>query len=153
MRFVLALGVLATAAGAQEVSVDAALVRACHAGAALGETRPSCVGAAAAACQALPGGDTTLGISECLMAETAVWAGLMQAAYDRQVERLGQSDPSLPESLRNSQAAWMAYRDAECGLRYHVWLDGSIRVIIAGNCHLEKTAARAQELRDLGAME
>lgn len=153
MKFALALVVLATAADAQEVSVDAALVRACHAGAGFGETRPSCVGAAAAACQALPGGDTTLGIAECLMAETSVWAELMQAAYDRQAESLAQSDPSLPESLRKSQAAWTAYRDAQCGLLYHIWLDGSIRVTIAGQCHLEKTAARAQELRGLGAME
>lgn len=133
--------------------MDAALVRACHAGAGLGETRPPCIGTAATACQALPGGDTTLGIAECLMAETAAWAELMQAAYDRQAEALGGRDRALVAQLANAQEAWGAYRDAECGLRYGYWIEGSIRTIMAAACHLEKTAARTKELRDLGAME
>lgn len=133
--------------------MDAALVRACHAGAALGEPYAPCVGDAARACQALPGGDTTLGITECLMAETRLWEEVMQAEYARQAEELAALPGELPAQLAATQAAWRSYRDAECGLRYAYWIDGSIRTIVAGDCHLRKTAARAQELRDLGAME
>ncbi|WP_297774769.1 lysozyme inhibitor LprI family protein [uncultured Roseovarius sp.] len=111
------------------------------------------MGDAAARCQERPGGDTTLGISECLMAETGVWAALMQEAYDQKLDTLRETDQSLPEALRQSQEAWAAYRDAACGLQYQIWLQGSIRVIIAGNCHLRKTAARAHELSGLGELD
>jgi uncharacterized protein YecT (DUF1311 family) len=144
---------LASAVGAQELSVDAALVRACHAGTALGAPSAPCIGEAARACQALPGGDTTLGISECLMAETRVWEAVLQAEYERQEEALAAWSGGLDAQLAVTQAAWRDYREAECALRYAYWIDGSIRTIMAADCHLKKTAARAQELRDLGAME
>ncbi|NCQ24213.1 MAG: hypothetical protein COW54_01915 [Rhodobacteraceae bacterium CG17_big_fil_post_rev_8_21_14_2_50_63_15] len=141
------------AAAAQDLAVDVAVVRACHDAARAGDLSPPCVGAAADACQALPGGDTTLGISECLLAETYVWADLMQAEYERQAAALSAAPGDLGMQLAAAQAAWGAYREAECGLRYGYWIEGSIRTIMAADCHLEKTAARARELRDLGAME
>lgn len=133
--------------------MDAALVRACHSGVALAEPYVPCVGDAARACQALPGGDTTLGITECLMAETRVWEEVMLAEYERQAGELAALPGELSAQLAATQTAWRSYRDAECGLRYALWIDGSIRTIVAADCHLRKTAARAQELRDLGAME
>lgn len=149
---ILAMG-LAWPAGAQEAMVEAEVVRACHDGARAGDLSPACVGAAAAACQARPGGETTIGIAACLMAETAVWADLMQAAYDRQAGALAGAPGDLVAQLAAAQAAWEVYREAECGLRYGYWIDGSIRTIVAADCRLKKTAARALELHDLGAME
>jgi uncharacterized protein YecT (DUF1311 family) len=149
----LVLTFLAGSSVAQELLVDEAIVKACQTEAELGEIQPSCVGAAATACQALPGGETTLGITECLMAETAVWADLMQESYARQAEALGKEERNLEAQMAVAQKAWSAYREAECGLRYSYWIEGSIRTIIAAACHLEKTAARAQELRSLGVME
>lgn len=87
------------------------------------------------------------------MAETSVWAEIMQSAYDDQVVAFGADEGNLKAQLAAAQDAWSAYRDAECGLRYAYWIEGSIRTIIAASCHLEKTAARTHELRSLGAME
>jgi len=149
MRAIAVLICLASGASAQDVPIDRDTVEACfEAG-----TPSFCVGDAAADCQGRPGGDTTLGISECLMAETGVWAALMQEAYDRKVQSLGEIESSLPEALRTSQDAWVAYREAECGLQYRIWSQGSIRVIIAGTCDLQKTAARALELSELGRLD
>ena len=154
MRAIALLICLASGASAQEVPVDRETVEACfETGRAEAGGLPSCVGDAAARCQERPGGGTTLGISNCLMAETGVWAALMQEAYDQKLDTLRETDESLPEALRQSQEAWATYRDAACGLQYSIWLEGSIRVIIAGNCHLRKTAGRALELSGLGELD
>lgn len=138
----------------QGVQLDPEAVRACAQTArAVDRGAPACAGEAARACQARPGGGTTLGTTECLMAETAVWGDLMQAALADQAQRLGQQDPALVPQLNAAQKAWIAYRDAECGLRYGIWIEGSIRTIIAADCHLIKTAQRAIEVRFLGSME
>jgi len=148
------LAALGAPAIAQEDAVDATLVRACLEAAQSREGAPDCAGEAANACQALPGGATTIGISECLMAETRVWAQLMNEALERQAGVLGrEGDGALVGQLQETQRHWYAYRDAECGLRHGIWIDGSIRTIIAGHCHLKKTAARALELHHLGSMK
>ncbi|MGF6860390.1 uncharacterized protein YecT (DUF1311 family) [Rhodobacteraceae bacterium MBR-64] len=157
--FAVMLSTLPGAAMAQQgaygqAQVDPAPVRACYQAARPADRGvPACAGDAARACQARPGGDTTLGISECLMAETAVWDDLMRGALAQQAQTLGQNDPALPPQLTAAQNDWAAYRDADCGLRYAIWLTGSIRTIIAADCHLAKTAQRAVELRYLGGAE
>lgn len=133
--------------------VDPAQVQACLDAARPVDRSPDCAGDAARACQARPGGETTLGVTECLMAETAVWDDLMRAALSDQAETLARQDASLPPQLEAAQAAWAAYRDAQCGLVYAIWMEGSIRTILAADCHLAKTAQRAVELRHLGGME
>lgn len=138
--------------------VAPATVRACFDAARPADRgAPACAGEAARACQALPGGQTTLGITECLMAEAAVWGDLMRAALTRQAAALATAGPDqapdLARQLDAAQTAWAAYRDAQCGLVYAIWLDGSIRTIMAGACHLRMLAARAVELRFLGEME
>lgn len=151
----LAAGATGTAgAMAQELSVDRATVEACfQSGREDATALPGCVGEAAAQCQTRPGGATTLGIGECLAAETVVWSGLMTQAYDDAIARLGPSDARLTSALEESQAAWVAYRAADCGLQYVVWMEGSIRTVVAGTCHLKKTAARAFDLLNLGDMK
>lgn len=153
MKLGLALVFAASTAHGQEMFVDESAVRACYAEVRLGDAVPTCVGAAAKACHKLPGGETTLGITECLMAETSVWAELMQVAYAKQFEALGNEGRALETQLAAAQDAWALYRDAECGLRYGYWIDGSIRTVIAAACRLDKTAARVQELGNLGVME
>lgn len=139
---------------AQEAEVDGAAVRACFEATGAGEGAPGCAGGAADACQARPGGETTIGISECLMAETQVWEALMAEALDRQAGVLGaEGDGMLAGQLHETQRHWKAYRDAECGLRYGIWIGGTIRSIVAADCQLQKTAARAVELEHLGGME
>ena len=152
VRLAAALLALTAPASAQIARVDTADVRACLVGAPADAGPPACAGEAARACRMRPGGDTTLGIADCLMAETQVWTGLMRAELRRREEELGRERPELVTDLEAAQRAWVAYRDAECGLRYAIWIKGSIRTIVAGLCHLRKTAARALELRHQGGM-
>jgi uncharacterized protein YecT (DUF1311 family) len=53
--------------------------------------------------------------------------------------------------LRGAQRAWITFRDADCGLQYQMFIDGTIRSNIYTGCMLNFTAARALFLRDLGA--
>ncbi|OWY17053.1 hypothetical protein B6V73_09400 [Thioclava sp. JM3] len=143
---------LASPALAQEPSVDPNAVRACFDGAK--DTHPACIGEAAAACQDEPGGATTLGISACLQGEAQVWDDIAKSQYKAARARLlEQGGTDLANMLLDAQSAWGQYRDADCGLLYEIWKDGTIRTVVASQCYLERTAQRALELRDLGRME
>ncbi|WP_417806944.1 lysozyme inhibitor LprI family protein [Thioclava sp.] len=146
------LALLGSPAFAQEPTVDPAMVRACFAGA--NDTHPDCIGDAANDCQSQPGGDTTLGISACLQGEAQVWDDILNAQYKgARADLLKQGGTPLADQLLDAQRAWISFRDADCGLIYSVWADGSIRTVMASSCYLHKTAQRALELRDLGSME
>ena len=143
----LALG--AQAAEAQQVNVG--VVEGCFANTPVGETAPFCLGQAAGACQQA-GNDTTVGISMCIQSETAAWDAILNREYQAvraQFQgRTAQGVP-LPNILRDAQRAWIAYRDAECGLAYARWADGTIRSIVGANCLMTMTAQRTLELRDM----
>ncbi|MBN2740250.1 MAG: DUF1311 domain-containing protein [Rhodobacteraceae bacterium] len=133
-------------------TVDPTIVRACFEDAK--DSHPGCIGDAANACQSQPGGDTTLGISACLQGEAQVWDDILNAQYKGvRADLLKQGGTALSDQLLDAQRAWIAFRDADCGLIYSVWADGSIRTVMASSCYLDKTAQRALELRDLGSME
>ena len=111
---------------AQDVRVNEATVQSCFAYAGPGEVAPACLGAASNACQQTNA--STLGMSQFSAQDPAGGIG---------------------NALRDAQRAWIAYRDAECGLAYARWQDGSMRVIVAANCLMTMTAQRAIELRDM----
>ena len=143
-------------APAQELSIDPSIVRDCFENTKIGEVYPACLGQASNACQEQPGGSTTLGISECIQAETAEWDAILNEEYKATQELNAMADgeglsplTSRADALRDAQRAWIAFRDADCGARYAMWQDGSIRVIVAANCHLTMTAQRAIDLRDM----
>lgn len=143
---------LAAPTFAQEPQVDPAMVRACFDDAT--GTTPDCIGDAAAACQSQPGGDTTLGISACLQGEAQAWDDLLNAQYKgARARMLEQGGTDLADQLLDAQRAWITFRDADCGLVYAIWAEGSIRTVMASDCYLHKTAQRALELRDMGSME
>ncbi|RKF14988.1 DUF1311 domain-containing protein [Roseovarius spongiae] len=147
------LAMMAGAAVAQDAPpIDTVAVRACMAQTPLGVVQPDCIGRASNACQARPGGDTTIGITECIMAETQVWDAMLNEEY-KAVRRMFRSEggEGLTVALRDAQRAWIAFRDAECGLAYSRWAGGSIRTIVAANCQLGMTAQRTLELRDMRA--
>lgn len=127
--------------------VDARRVEACFASAGPGETAPQCLGQAAGACIDA-GNDTTLGSSTCIQSETAAWDAILNREYKAVRSALQAQDLALVDMLQAAQRAWIAYRDAECGLEYGRWGDGSIRTIVGANCMMLETAERAIELRD-----
>jgi len=125
-----------------------ATVRSCFAGAAPGETALACLGQGAKPCTETPEGMTTIGTMQCLQAETAVWDDLLNTEYKALRAQMLAQGGNLNEMLLDAQRAWITFRDAECALEYARWGDGSIRQIVAANCLMEMTAARAIELRD-----
>lgn len=159
----LVLSLAATALRAQaqvqtEWPVDPASVEACL------EAEADCIGAAAGRCmEETEDGQTTIGMSGCTQAETEIWDRLLNETYGTLRAELDAVDArgglsggqgiDRSDALRDAQRAWIAYRDAECRLRWVQFQDGTIRSILAAACQLDFTARRTFELRDMGRME
>lgn len=141
---------------AQELRIDRQVVRACFEATGIGAFYPDCLGQASGACQNLPGGSTTIGIAECIQAETAEWDAILNEEYKATQALNAEADAAgyspvmdRTDALLAAQRAWIAFRDADCGARYAMWQDGTIRTIVGANCHMTMTAQRAIELRDM----
>lgn len=126
-------------------ATDPAQIAACFATAAQGDD--ACVGEAASQCMNQPGGETTPGTAACLAAEADRWDGHLNAEYKA---RMAELTPDQKTALREAQRAWIAFRDADCGLQYQIFVDGTIRSVVYSSCMLTMTAERALALRDLG---
>ncbi|GFE65780.1 hypothetical protein KIN_28540 [Litoreibacter roseus] len=139
----------ANAESIDDLNVAEQDVRACFGDASVGETAPECLGSASGICQSHPQGQTTLGITACISAETAVWDAILNEQYGIAQQVFEARDPEISEALLKAQRAWITYRDAECGLSYTRWAGGTIRSIVHANCMMVFTAERAIELRDM----
>lgn len=91
-----------------------------------------CIGRMAEACkEGEEGGWSTLGISQCNLAEARVWDGYLNSVYQETLAALEASDADeaeqFPEftrrveALRDAQRSWIAFRDDECRLAYAIW--------------------------------
>lgn len=141
---------------AQDLTIDPQIVRDCFENTEIGALYPVCLGQAAGQCQEKPGGSTTIGIAECIQAETVMWDKILNEEYkwtqmaNETADEEGWSQIlNRANALRDAQRAWIAFRDADCTARYAMWQDGTIRSIVGANCHLTMTAQRAIELRDM----
>ena len=104
-----------------------------------------------------PGGQTTVGMAECLGAETQAWDSLLNALWPRLKAAAQDADavespqdmglPGRAESLLAAQRAWIAFRDAECRHAYAQGGMGTIRTLYGASCQLDETAERALEFR------
>lgn len=92
-------------------------------------------------------GSTTLETNECfgkkLEAADALMGRYLQAATDRYRES-GQDAVVL--GIGNSQRAFEAYRDIECGAVYERWKEGTIRNVMALGCRLRLTGERTHTI-------
>jgi len=121
-----------------------------------GHAALDCVGRAAQVCMTGPGGDTTIGMIDCLSAENDYWDARLNTAYaarmagdrqsDDEMARLGSASVSLAEALREMQRAWIAYRDATCLYEQAQWLGGSGGGPATAACHMQETARQALKL-------
>lgn len=107
-----------------------------------GETgRPQdCIGALSGPCMESPQGSSTVGTNECLGAETQWWDAFLNERYNVLRKSI---DGESALALRDAQRAWIAFRDAECGLHHTYWREGTIRSTVHAICMLEMTASRA----------
>ncbi len=119
-----------------------------------------CIGLMSSACSAgEQGGQTTLGIVDCNLAEARAWDALLNKEYQASRAFARSSDKATSEStpefanleasLIAAQRAWIEFRGAECGLAYAFWGAGSMRNIEASHCQMAMTAERTFELRQL----
>lgn len=146
------------AAGMSDETALAEL-RACL-GAGKAGTGAACIGGVSERCRAVTaGGETTLGIVECALTETRAWDALLNEEYratrdwardmDRATAEHSPEFANRAQSLLEAQRAWIAFRDAECGLAYALWGSGSLRTVAGANCRMEMTAERTLALREM----
>ncbi|MEZ5752092.1 MAG: lysozyme inhibitor LprI family protein [Paracoccaceae bacterium] len=126
--------------------------------ACLEEDKQECIGDAAAACfEGAPDGQTTVGMMFCMLAERDAWDALLNAEYGlarAEAQNFDNADRAnapqfavRADQLRDAQRAWIAFRDAECTMRYGMWGSGSMRQLAGANCHMSLTAERTFALR------
>jgi uncharacterized protein YecT (DUF1311 family) len=130
LSILLALTLPATA-DAHELRFDPAPTADCVA--AGGEE--ACIGRAADACMAQPGGGTTVGMGFCADRERGWWDARLNAVYgqlmalekalDSEMAEIGATVPPRAEALRAMQRAWIPFRDAACDYERAQWGGGT----------------------------
>jgi uncharacterized protein YecT (DUF1311 family) len=115
-----------------------------------------CVGDASQACMNTPGGDSTMGMMDCLQQELGYWDKKLNAAYakrlaiakkhDAQMASPSNATESIEDSLRKMQRAWISFRDASCIYEQSQWMDGTGAGPAGTACRMEETARQALKL-------
>lgn len=100
----------------------------------------SCIGAVTITCQQQPGGYSTAGMIECNTREWAVWDERLNRSY---ATTLKEADPKLATALRQTQRAWLQWREARCKLPEIENEGGSIVGPLYTGCMLDATARQA----------
>ncbi len=108
----------------------------------------ACIGVIARPCQEQPGGDTTVGVAECLAKERDAWDVLLNRYYQKL--RKTEEEPARG-TLRDAQRAWITWRDTDCRFAYEQFIGGSIRQITGAACQRDRTAERVMHLRNFMA--
>ncbi len=140
------LAVSAVSAAEPPAAADFAVIEAClDNNQAAGTHRDRlCLELIASPCQALPGGETTIGMVMCRQRELAVWDSLLNRYY---TDLNRQLDGTARTALRQAQRAWIPFRDAVCAFPPAVYEGGSIGGPLRAQCLMEETARRAAGLK------
>lgn len=155
MRLALVAVMLAGPVAAQEQVFDAALAEACLESAGVAGAFEACIGQAAERCmEESEGGQTTVGMGQCLQAEAQWWDTVLNATYGELLAfskemdaETGAEGPGQEAALRDMQRAWIAYRDARCGFERSQWGRGSGAGPAVAACMMTETAQQARVLK------
>ena len=103
----------------------------------------TCIGVMSGPCIDEPGGETTVGMRECLGAERTQW----QALVDDFVPRLkADASPNALAALEAYVAAHNDWRDARCAYARTVYEGGSLAQVVSAACLRNATAEFAIDL-------
>lgn len=94
------------------------------------------------ACLEKPENQGTMGMVDCMAAETRIWDQRLNREYQATLRSL---DPETQTRLRAAQRLWVQYRDANC-LTHRTLTGGSIDQLTGADCMMWMTAWRAIEL-------
>lgn len=112
----------------------------------------SCAGTIIDACPGIKG--STSDMVECIELELTFWDARLNAAYKNLRAVYAEQDQDEPDGmqladeLRDTQRAWIAWRDAKCSFAYREFRGGTMGRITGADCMNSMTAARAIELEE-----
>ncbi|WP_323717194.1 lysozyme inhibitor LprI family protein [Paracoccus aminovorans] len=119
----------------------------------------TCIGQASTLCMATPGGDTTVGMVQCLDHEAQDWDKQLNRQYDRalkaakaadaELAALGSAAEPAAPALQQAQHDWVAFRDSSCRYESLRYQGGTLGGPAAQDCVLQLTAQQALRLRNI----
>ena len=140
---------------------DMTLTEACLAKAGDDHAKRACVGIAAEACIATPDGESNVGMGWCLGTEGDWWEARRRAAATALAAVASETDAAnrdagvdvaeIAPRITAAEAAWSAWRDAECAIDEAFWGGGSGMGVAVTACRMTLTAERVLRLERLAA--
>lgn len=104
----------------------------------------TCIGVASGPCLEKPDNLSTSAQVDCLYAEQAEWDVFLNQTYQKLLKA---APKKAVEKIRKSQRAWVAAREADCGLYHDLVEGGSIYRQLGADCAATMTARRTLQLR------
>lgn len=157
MRVAVLLATLAASPTlAQDVPFSPDATEACLAALAEGGSGVACIGKSADTCIATDAGSSNVGMSSCWASERDYWDARLNTAYDAllataeaddaELAALGSAAEPQAPALRDTQRAWLAYRDAACYWETTRWGGGSGAGPAGVQCLMQLTGEQALRL-------
>jgi uncharacterized protein YecT (DUF1311 family) len=134
------LALLRQAAAGDAATIDACLQKEREAN----RSGRDCIGRVSDPCLKLEGHDSTTEMVQCVDTETKAWDDLLNADYQRVLNAVGDK---AKEAIRQAERAWIALRDADCGVPYEIYEGGTMARLGGASCLLDHTAERVLQLR------
>ena len=86
--------------------------------------------------------NTTVDMDSCNAAELKTRDAALNAAYAAALKRVG----TAADAFKAAERAWIVYRDADCGVYENRDEFGTLGVIEAGDCMIDRTIERTRVL-------
>jgi len=104
-----------------------------------------CIGLIADPCPEAPGANTAT-IVACHMREQKIWDGYLNQWYGEAEKHLA-DDAAAATALKDSERAWISFRDAKCLYWEKRYEGGTFASVATGDCMRVETGRRAIEMR------